>query len=884
MIARIASFFRNRFRRTRVERDLDDEVRAYIDMLTAEKVRAGLSHEDARRAAMLSMRGVEHTKDAVRDVRTGAWIDQLGRDIRIAIRSLRRTPAFTALTLGIMALGIGGVTVVFSVVKAVLLTPLPYDEPDQLVVVAEADSGRPADWYIVSAPNYIDWKAQSRSFTHMAMYEYLDLNIAGDGDAEAVSGLRATGEVFTALGATPMLGRALDRGDDTPGTHVAVLSEGLWRRRYGADSSVVGRTMLVNAIPHTIVGVMRRGFAFPSTREALWIPINLTEHDAERGAHSFHVIGRLRPGVTVANAAAEMERIGDALRREYPATNSGETVTAFPMKDLWITRSRETLGLVFAAVGLVMVIATVNVASLLLARGATRRRELAVRTAIGGSRAQLVRQLVTESLVLSVLGAALALVLAFLALPVVVGALPNTLLLLPFRALETITLSPSAFLVALGVAIAAGVVSGVVPALQSLPAGPWEVLVDGESRGSSARHGRRAQNTFVAFEVGLALVVLVSAGLLVASVRRTSAIDPGFDARGVMAFNLPLPQEDFYGPPTRPQFCADAERLVRAVPGVAAVGAVSHIPLSGANAGRGFVIEGRPAPAPGANPGANFGVSCPGYFGAMRIPLAAGRDFAHADGLNAPLVVIVNDALARRYFPGENPIGKRMKFGRFDSPTPWLTIVGVARDVRHSSLQTDVDPYLYRPYSQVVWPRMDVIVRAQDGAALPAAAVRRALRESGTSQPVSEGVALTSIVDRSLGHLRFSMQLLSSFALIAVLLAAAGIFGVASQAVSRRTRELGIRAAIGASPRDLYGLVLRQSMRPVAAGLMGGVAGSLVATRLVQSLLFGIERTDVATYGVVAALLAGAAMVASSIPAFRASRMDPVEALRSEQS
>jgi len=407
-------------------------------------------------------------------------------------------------------------------------------------------------------------------------------------------------------------------------------------------------------------------------------------------------------------------------------------------------------------------------------------------------------------------------------------------------------------------------------------------LKEGETQGSTGRRGRRFQNTLVAVEVGLALIVLVAAGLLVASVGRAFHVDPGVDPRDVVTFRLPLPQADFYGEPERTEFCRDISRLVAAVPGVTAVGAVSHLPLSGTNAGRGFVIDGRPAPAPGEGPGANFGVSCPGYFAAMGIRIVAGRDFAPADGLSAPRVTIINEALARRYFPDQNPIGQRLKFGRFTSESPWLTIVGVVGDVRHEGVQADLAPYLYRPYSQSVWPSMAVVVRGKSEVPFPTAAVRTALRGLAPDQPVEDPLTMTFIVERSLGYLRFPMRLLSAFALIAVVLAAAGIFGVASQAVVRRTRELGIRTAIGATPGGLYRLVLGQAMRPVLVGLAFGLVGALAATRLLRGLLFGVAPTDLRTYLVVSILLVVATLIASGIPAFRASRLNPVVALRHE--
>ncbi|MEO8452762.1 MAG: ABC transporter permease [Gemmatimonadota bacterium] len=883
MPSRVVSFLRNVFRPRAVERDLNAEVGSYLELLVEEKMTAGMAPEAARRAARLELGSGDDVKESVRDARAGAWLAQVVRDVRYGLRGLARTPVFTSVAMVTLALGIGGTTVIFTLVNAVLLRPLAYPEPDRLVMVMEANPKDLGDPNITSAPNYLDWERRNHIFQRMALYESRGFNLSGEREPEVVAGLRASSGLFEVLAVSPLLGRGFLPEDDLPEKNrIVVLSEGLWRHRYGADPEIVGKAVRINQEAYTVVGVMPRALAFPSRNEALWVPIGLNKNDRDRASHSFFAVARLKPGVSLTQAGADMRAIGDALAAEYPKDNEASTAVVFPIRDLWMTGARGLLRTLFGAVALVLLIACANVASLLAARGVVRRRELAVRIAIGGSRARIVSQLLIESVLLSGLGSLLGFGLAAAALPVLISMLPPQLSSLPFRELGTIAMDRWVFGFSVGVALLAGVVSGIAPALHVLPSGPSEVLKEGEARGSTARRGGRLRNGLVALEAGLAVVVLAAAGLLVVSIRKVLAIDPGLDPAGVVTMGMALPQANFYGPPARPQFCSRMAGEVGAVPGVTAVSAVSHLPLSGENASRSIVVEGLTSAARASERAPGYGVICPAYFRTMGIPLTGGRDFTAMDAVNAPAVVIVNETLKRRYFADVNPVGRRIRLGRLDEPSPWLTIVGVVANVRHSGLASEVDPYLYRPYSQAAWPSLHIVIKSERNDPGIVGPVRRALGRIEPEQPIEEAVPMPVVVERSLGFLRFPMTLFLAFALLSLVLAAAGIFGVASQSVAQRTRELGIRKAVGAKPADLYRLVIGQTMTPVAYGIGAGILGSLLAARMLRSLLFGIAPVSVATLVLVSLILAAVAALAVLVPAHRAAHLDPVVTLRDE--
>ena len=880
MFRRLIHTIRNLVRKPALDRDLNEEVAAYEALLAEEHTARGVPPDAARRAARLALEGPDAVKEAVRDVRAGAWLEQCGRDFRYAFRTLVRSPGFTAFTLLTFTVALGGLTVIGSMVNALLLRPLPYARSDQLVSVLETDDDDLVGGYSVAAPNYLDWQAQNRVFSGMALYEYLSSNLTDGVEPEQVGSLRVTGGVFELLGVQPLLGRGLQPADDASGAPIAVMSYGLWQRRYGADSTLVGKTIRVNGVATTVVGVMPKGFGFPSVGQQLWLPIALNAEDRGRAAHSFFAIARLRDGVTVEQARREMRGLGDALAKAYPATNVGETVNVFPLRDLWVQGMRGLLQTLLVAVVLVLAIASANIASLLVARNAARRREIAARMALGGSRSRILRQLMTESTILSLGGTALGIGLAAGITEKLFRLFPSGVKNVPFRDLSNVGLEPIVAVAAVVIALLAGVAAGLLPALTVLPADPAALLRDAGARSTTARHTRRLKSTLVGVEVALALVVVVGAGLLIASIRRLSRVEPGLDPRGVRALELALPQADFYGPAERITLCADLTREVSSVPGVTGVSAVSHVPLSGAGAGRGFGLEGLPDPGSGKRPSASYGVVCPGYFGTLGIPLLSGRDFSPDDRAGAAPVMIVNRALAARYFEGHDPVGRRIKLGGINSDGPWITIVGMVGNVRHNGLAQEAPAYLYAPYAQAAWPRLTVMVRTTPGASVEP--IRLALRRAVPADPIGSAYTMEQVVEASLGHVRFPMVLFSVFAAMALALAALGCFGVASQAVVQQRRELGIRLALGARKGQLYRLVIGQAMLPVGFGIVLGGGAAIGFARVLRSLLYDIAPGDPMTLAAGAVVLAGVAVVACLLPARRAAQVDPVMVLREE--
>jgi len=880
-MSRVIAFFRNLFQRGRVERELDAELDAYSELVAAEKTAAGMSPDAARRAARLELEGSDHVKERVREVRAGALIEGILRDIRFGARSLRKTPGFTSFTVLTFALAIGGLTLIFSLVNAVLLKPLPFPDSNRLVTLLETDKQAPVGGYVVAAPNFFDWERQATSFQGMALYESLALNLSGDGEPEQVAGLRTTHRLFEILGVTPLLGRGFVAEDDAGANErVAVISWALWNRRYHGDSAIIGKNIRINQEPWQVIGVMPKGFGFPISRQAVWTPINLTENDRDRGAHSFWVVARLKDGITFEQGLAEIRAIGDRLSETYPANNARESATAIRLSDQWMSQTRSTLKALLVAVALVLLIAAANVASLLVARGHTRRRELAARMALGGTRGRIVSQILTESVLLSATGAVLGLLLASLGLKWFVSSVYRGLQSLPFRDLSSVGVDLSVFAVTAAVAIATGIIAGLAPALTVLPSEPGEVLRDSEGRGSTARRGRRLKNALVSVEVGLAVVVLVSAALLLASIRKLLRVEPGLDPVNVYLMEISLPQANFYGPAERTTFCEQAAAEAGTVPGVVAVSAVSHIPLTGASASRSFVIEG--APDPGMTPPwAQYGVICPGYFAAMGIPIR-GRDFNGQDRRDGNLVVIINQALKDKYYKDQDPIGLRFRIGRFDTPSPLVTIVGVAGNVRHNGLQSEIQPYLYVPYQQAAWPSMVLVLKTASPGTPLAVPVRQALARFEPEAPVRDPLSMQNVVEDSLGHLRFPLTLFAIFAGLALALAATGIFGIASQTVQQRRRELGIRRALGARSLQLYGMVVGQTMVPVIIGVGLGIAGAFAGTRVIRSLLYGVSATNLPTFAIVAVVLAVVAVVACLAPARRAARVDPASVLRED--
>jgi putative ABC transport system permease protein len=808
----------------------------------------------------------------------------MATDLRYALRTLRNNPGFAAVSIATLALGIGANTTVFSVMNATLFRPLPFADPGRLALVWWTNIHDATDHNIVDVPDYWDWQRQNHVFESMALFDSAGrgYNLSGDKQPELVPGLRITANFFHVLGATPYLGRTFTPEEETLGKNrEVILSYGLWTRRYGADRSLLGRTVRIDGDSYTVVGVMPREFEFQwgGARE-LWVPVGYTKGDLTRGSHSFFVCARLKPGVTLGQAGAEMDTIGRRLSQQYSQDNAGMTSTVSLMEKEGVEGLQPMLLTLLGAVGFVLLIACVNVANLMMARGATREKELAIRRALGAGRLRVARQLLTESVLLAVLGAVSGLLLAAWSIALLPHVVPGNMLTMPFRRAGGIEMDGRVFVFTLLVACLTGILFGLAPALSAALTKINEPLKEG-SRGSSGGSGRRLRNILVASEVALAIVVLCGAGLLIESMARVLRVRSGVEARNVLTMGMSLPQINlYYGPPVHPRFCQDLAERVGAIPGVIGVSSIAHLPLGGGGAGRGFFVEGKPDPGAEQQAGARYSVACPGYFRTMGIPMLEGREFTDRDIDGALPVIVINQAMARKYWNKEDPIGRRIKLGLVNSQEPWFTVVGVSADVRQESLDSQISPAFVRPYPQAAWPSMTIVVRTASSPGAFVEPVKKAIAEIDPGQPVSSATTMEEVLHDSVGPRRFAMLLLSAFAGLALLLAAVGISGVVSYAVAQRTHEIGIRVALGAGKMDVLRLVVTHSMLWAGAGTVAGIAGALGVMRLLSGMLYEVRPADPLVLASVSALLMDVALLSCYIPARRAAKVDPTTALR----
>ena len=884
--SRLASFWRNMLNKDKVEQELTEELEAHLEMLAEARIRQGLSPEEARRVARMEMGGVEQVKERVREGRVGYLLETIWQDLRYGARTLRKQPAFTLIAVVTLALGIGANTTIFSAINSLLLKPLPFPEAGRLVLVWQSQANDPENRNIVSAPNFRDWQAQNSVFAGMAIFDSggKGYNLSGGGEPEQVSGVRVSSGFFDVLGVKPLLGRTFLPDEEEPGKHrVVVISASLWRTRYDSDPSVVGRSIKVDGEAFTVIGVMPPEFEFQFWGGArqLWVPISYTVGDQGRGSRSFVSIARLKPDVTIEQAHAEMNTIARSLAEQYPEDNTGWGATVDPMGEFGLEDQRKTLLTLLSVAGFVLLIACINVANLLMVRGATRGRELAIRSALGASRARTGRQLLTEGLLLALAGGASGTLIAVWGSQLLIKVLPMSLRAVPFRSIQGIPVDFKVLAFTLGVTCLTGIVFALAPALIFSGPDAGEVL-HGGSRGTTGG-GARLRQGLVIVEVALALIVLTGAGLMTQSMARLLSVEPGLEPTNLLIMNMSLPQENlYYGPPSHPQFARELQAQVGGIPGVSGVSAVSQLPIGGGMAGRGFVIEGRPDPGRESQPSASYSVICPDYFRTMGIPLVSGREFTLQDSPDAPGVIILNETLARRYWPDEDPLGQRIKIGYFDSEGPWLTIVGVHRDVRQAGLDRPVRPQFFRPYSQAAWPLMTIVVRTATNPGAYIQPVKQALARVEPERAVSGISTMEQVLADSVTPRRFPLMLLLAFSFIAVTLAAVGIAGVVSFSVTQRRREIGIRLALGASKGDVLRLLLNRSLGAATVGIGLGLVGSFVLTRYLTDLLFEVRPMDPAVLVSVAIILAVVAFVSSYLPARRATRVDPMIALRSE--
>lgn len=863
-----------------------DEIAEHLNDLHRAALRDGMSDADAAAAveAELARMGPLAVAVAERATRRSAsasssdWRAGIGADVRHALRIMRVDRSYAAMVVLTLAIGIGGCTAVFSIVNALLLGSLPYPNPDELVLAWETEKADRSDTFIVAYPNYEDWKREARSFASMGTWEYQTFNVASAAEPEQVQGIRASSSLFTVLGVPPALGRVFTEKEET-GHRIVVISDGVWRTHLGGQPSALGATLRLNGEPYEVIGVMPKGFEFPWRNNGVWVPFGVTDQDRERGSHSFWVAARRHPHVTFETARAEIEQIGRALQQKH-TENEGEGATITRMADQGLGNLRTMLTALMGAVVLVLVIACVNVANLQLGRSLVRRREFALRLSLGAGVGRLARQLFAESAVLAMAGGLLGVAIAWAAARAADVVLGPGFRALPFRGEVPIAIDGRVLLFAALTAMAAAAIFGFAPMAGLRRRDPSVLLRDGERGSTGAAH--LARQTLVAVEVALAIVVLCGAGLLVKSLAGLLQVNPGLDPREVLTLQVSLPQQDTYGPPERASFCADLSRAAEGRPGIRQIGAISHLPLSGASAGRGLTIEGRTVQRPQDGASAAFRLSCPGYFATLGIPITEGRDFTHRDVTAGEPVAIINRDFAQTYWPGQSPLGKRFKMGALQNDNPWLTIVGVAENVRHFGLDSVARREFYAPYTQLTWPTMTVVAKTVGEPLAWQTALREVIRDVDAELPIAQVQSMERVIGSSVNWRATPMRLLTGFALIGLALVSIGVYGVLAYYVSQRTREIGVRAALGATRHQLAGLVVRQSMVPIAGGVVLGVIGSIASGRLLQGLLYQVTPGDPQVIATIAALLIGVGVLASWLPARRAAAIDPMTALRDE--
>ncbi len=807
------------------------------------------------------------------------------QDLRFGLRMLLKKPGFTLIAGLTMTLGIGANTAIFSVVNAVLLNPLPFAEPEHLIRIYGHFLATSQDNMSASVPEFTDYREQTRSFEQIAGYDDFSANLTPtDGDPERVEALAVTPELFSVLKVTPQAGRvflseeAQDGHDD-----VVLISNELWRRRFGADPNVVGRKVIVNGLNNTVIGIMPEGFAFPRRTELwkpLWFPAE--QYDQQRrGSRGLEVIGRLKQNVSLRAAQAEMDNLAAQLTQQYPRNyeSRGWSIGVVPLLEDYVGQARKGLLVLLGAVAFVMLIACANVANLSLTRATSRRQEIALRLALGAPRWRVTRQLLTESVLLAFAGGAAGLLLAAWGTGVLLRFAPNDL-----PRIHEVRLDWRVLAFTFAVSLVTGILFGLVPALAASNPDLNETLKEGGRGGSGGVKRQRMRSAFVIAEITLALVLLVGAGLMLKSFWRLQRVDPGFNPDGVLTMRMMLPFGTYQKPAQRSAFYRQVLERIKSAPGVEAVSATSRVPLTqGSNSG---TISGEnSAVGPGDLPvEAEWRWVTPDFFKAMSTTLMAGRAFTEADAEGAPLVAVVDESFARRYYPNEDPLGKRIKRGKLDSTRPWMTIVGIVRNVHSRRLDAESGVQVYFPfYQDPTAYNMSLVIRTSmaDPLAL-SGTVRAAIQSLDNNQPVYDVFTLRQIVGDSMAQRRFSMLLMGLFAAVALALAAVGIYGVMSYSVAQRTHEIGIRIALGAQTSDVLKLVIGQGMMLTLIGVAIGLAAALALTRLLETLLFGISVTDWVTFTEIAALLTAVALLACYLPARRASRLDPMIALRQE--
>jgi len=876
------------------EAEIVEELSQHLDDRYERLVRDGSSADEAHRTVVLELTddkllanelsrveriAPKHTvvigsplKGGRRNVAEDFW-----HDLRYGLRMLVKNPGFTAVAIIALAVGIGANTAIFSVVNTVLLRPLPYKDPERLVMVFEDSSKHPRD--TPTAANYIDWRDQNQVFESMAAITDQSFNLTGVGDPERITGYQVSASLFPMLGVSPQLGRWFTPDEDQAGANrVVIMSHRLWQRRFGGDPNIVGKALTLNGWSVTLVGIMPADFRFHTQEDELWEPIAFSQEDQQdRSAHYLDVVARLKPGVTLSQAQGEMSTIAARLQQQYPDTNTNIGAEVVPLHEHMVGDIRPALLIFLGAVGLVLLIACVNITNLLLARAAVRQREIALRVALGANRWRLIRQFLTESILLGMLGGVVGLVLAVVGLKLLTAIIPPDI-----PQIKNISIDPRVLGFTILISLLTGLIFGLAPAIQSSSFTPNEPLKEG-GKNPGASRGNRIRGGLIVAEVAISLVLLIGAGLLINSFLRLRSVDPGFRSENLLTMRVSLPQAKYGQRAQRAAFYTDLNRRLESIPGVKSSAVITNLPLYRQGSSTNISIEGRPVPPPNQEPIITTRVISPKYFETMGIPLLSGRQLTDQDTYDSPNVTVISETMALRYWRGENPIGKRVAFGRPETDEEWIQIVGIARDVRQSDLIAAIKPQMYVSYQQTGFfvPR-DLVVKTDVDPLSMAATVRKMIWEIDKDQPVSSIRTMDQIASESVARQRFSMLLFAIFAGVALLLAAVGIYGVMSYSVAQRRGEFGIRMALGAQKRDVLKLTIGKGLKLVLLGVVFGLAGAFALTRLMSSLLFGIGATDLTTFAAISLVLVGVGLLASYIPARRATKVDPMVALRYE--
>ena len=890
LLRAITSGLRSLFRKEQVSRELDEELNGFLEMAAEEKIKQGMSRKDALRVVRLERGNLEVTKEAVRSAGWESSVETLWQDLRFSARMMRKSPGFTTVAVITLALSIGANTAIFSVINSVLLRPLPYQDPDNLVMVWESNSQHVNPHNTVSPPNFLDWQSRNTVFSSMSfIFDERD-NLTGNGDPEEVVVQDVSTNFFSLLGVNLLFGPGFTPENGQSGhDNVVILSYGLWKQRFAGDPAIVGKSILLNGHPQTVVGVAPQNFqwfikdgSLTGARPQMWSPFVFPQafHHHKQVGRFMTVAARLKPGVTHSQAQTEMSTIAARLEQEDPDFDGHWGINVVSLRDQISGDLRPALLILFGAVAFVLLIACSNVSSLLLARAASREREMAIRTAIGASRWRIARQLLMESLLLALLGGGIGVALAVWGTNALLAASPRNLL-----DLRAVSIDLRVLLFAVAATLLAGLLFGFLPSYISAHLRISETLKEGGRGSSSASRRAFARNAFVVAQLGLALVLLTGSGLLIRSFVRLIGVDPGFDTGHMLTFKIVLPRPKYGADQLRIMFFQQLLARISTVPGVRSASMESFPPLTGLGAATGVRLLSQPSLARSNLPVANVRVVGPDYFGTMSIPLRAGRLFNTQELAAENHVTIINQAFADKYLHGVNPLGQKaaiyMKSDAEAENQP-SEIIGVVGDVHQLGLDTAPKPTVYWPHSELVMSGMTILVRTSNDPLALLSTIRNQLQQLDAELPMAAVATMDQLLADSLSRSRFTMLLLGIFAVVALALAAVGIYGLIAYSVTQRTQELGIRIALGAQRRDVLRLVLAQGTRLTLLGIAIGVFAALALSRLLGTLLFGVSATDPLTFAGVACLLAVVALLACFIPARRATRVDPLVALRYE--